>query len=575
MTCWWAGLPQIFQGTRAKDVWFRMWNLDAFAQDSWKLRSNLTLEYGLRVGYWTNNAELNGLGNWFDPSTYDPAKGAFTDPPYDTQLNGVRYAARGQAPLGVLPNRSPFALPRVNAAWDIHGNGVSVLRGGYGMFANRPRGSVEAGPALNTPPNAYHVGADAFYATSLDERGLTYDTFHLIPFQALLGSQIIQTPTPTSFTFPRTDSYSVSFARRVFWNQVVEAAYVGTRGRHLVELRLRKQRRAVRRAEQRRRGKRRSLGARQPRRPRSERRERPPAVPGSRADLHERLRGPLTVRLAASHAEPPDRQAAAVPCGVHARQGTGHVERRVSDRDPFDPSRTYGVLDEDRRHIFNLSWNALLPDGSRVSEQRVRPRACWTAGSSRESRRSRAACRIHLSFSGDAAGNGVSQAYFGTPDVVGPAGPVQRPRAGVHVRPAARRIACRREAPRHRLHQGAGLRHEPAARPALRHAHAVPHEPRPDAVQELRAARRAEAAVPHGFLQHLQHRVRVDRVGNDMDLTLDTRCNRRVDHVPNGIGGYADGVCDPGRRLFVHGRARERTSGRSTSSAATASSSSC
>ena len=32
---------------------------------------------------------------------------------------------------------------------------------------------------------------------------------------------------------------------------------------------------------------------------------------------------------------------------------------------------------------------------------------------------------------------------------------------------------------------------------------------------------------------------------NDIDLTLDTRCNRRVDHVPNGIGGYADGVCDP------------------------------
>jgi hypothetical protein len=33
-------------------------------------------------------------------------------------------------------------------------------------------------------------------------------------------------------------------------------------------------------------------------------------------------------------------------------------------------------------------------------------------------------------------------------------------------------------------------------------------------------------------------------VANDIDLTLDTRCNRRVDHVPNGIGGYADGVCD-------------------------------
>ena len=31
----------------------------------------------------------------------------------------------------------------------------------------------------------------------------------------------------------------------------------------------------------------------------------------------------------------------------------------------------------------------------------------------------------------------------------------------------------------------------------------------------------------------------------DADFALDTACNRRVDHVPNGVGGYVDGVCDP------------------------------
>ena len=34
-------------------------------------------------------------------------------------------------------------------------------------------------------------------------------------------------------------------------------------------------------------------------------------------------------------------------------------------------------------------------------------------------------------------------------------------------------------------------------------------------------------------------------ITNDVDLLLETSCNRRVDHVPNGIGDYADGVCDP------------------------------
>jgi hypothetical protein len=124
-----------------------MWNLDLFAQDSWKIRSNLTLDVGVRAGYWTNNAELNGLGTWFDPTNYDPARGAFLDPG-QTRLNGVRYAALGQAPLGLLPNRPPFALPRVNLAWDINGDGTSVLRGGYGMFVNRPQGNVDYAIAL-------------------------------------------------------------------------------------------------------------------------------------------------------------------------------------------------------------------------------------------------------------------------------------------------------------------------------------------------------------------------------------------------------------------------------------------
>ena len=33
--------------------------------------------------------------------------------------------------------------------------------------------------------------------------------------------------------------------------------------------------------------------------------------------------------------------------------------------DPYDPSRTCGVLSEDRTHVLNISWNAFLPDGAK------------------------------------------------------------------------------------------------------------------------------------------------------------------------------------------------------------------
>ena len=81
---------------------FRYWNIDAFAQDSWKLKPNLTLEYGVRFGNWTNNKELNGLGGYFDPALYNPYAGSFLDPGTYQLLNGVCYVYNGCAPDGIL-----------------------------------------------------------------------------------------------------------------------------------------------------------------------------------------------------------------------------------------------------------------------------------------------------------------------------------------------------------------------------------------------------------------------------------------------------------------------------------------
>ncbi len=129
-----------------------------FAQDSWRLRSNLTLEYGVRFGNWTNNRELNSLGGYFTPDLYNPNAGSFLDPGTYQRLNGVCYVDNGCAPAGILDDRGPFALPRISAAWNIDGEGNNVVRGGYGMFYNRNMGNVEYDNTLRLPPNAYQVG---------------------------------------------------------------------------------------------------------------------------------------------------------------------------------------------------------------------------------------------------------------------------------------------------------------------------------------------------------------------------------------------------------------------------------
>jgi hypothetical protein len=43
----------------------------------------------------------------------------------------------------------------------------------------------------------------------------------------------------------------------------------------------------------------------------------------------------------------------------------------------------------------------------------------------------------------------------------------------------------------------------------------------------------------------------------EIDLALQAECNVRVDDVPNGAGGFVDGVCDPAQGLRFTDLTRE------------------
>ncbi len=542
-----VGRPaQILQGTRIGVGSFRMWNLDAFVQDSWKIRPHITLEYGVRVGYWTNNAERHGLGAWFDATAYDPTKSTFIDPPQDQQLNGVRYTARGQAPSGVLPNRRPFAMPRINAAWDIGGNATTVLRGGYGLFESRLAGDGESSIAQFMPPNAFHVGADAYYDTSLGGTGLTYDTAHLIPLDALLGSQSIATQTPSSFTFLKTHSYSVSLARHILWNQVLDVAYVGTTGRDLGSL---VDGNVV------------PLGALSS----GVAGNADLSIPVNRVNLDDSVvnsKRPFPAYGFIQHNE------FEATSQYHSLQVTlsRQTGRRLQYfvaytlsrntgmlrgyRDPFNPSRTDGVLNEDRRHILNVSWNALLPDGARGGLDTIVGRAVLNGWQLSGISTFLSGIPIHLAFAGDATGAGISQAYFGTPDVIGPdqsgfiggAGSSLAPEftcdprlGGSAIGEKMLDISCIKVPD---FGKSASLIPPYDMRTPWRMNH------------DLTLFKNF---VVHGD-QKLQFRAGFFNIfnmayatqsGNDIDLRLETVCNRRINQVPNGIGDYADDVCDP------------------------------
>ena len=515
---------------------WRYWSTDAFAQDSWKLKPNFTLEYGARFGYWTNNNELHGLGGYFTPTLYDSTKGSFLDPGTFQRVNGVCYVETGCAPAGIIDNRSPFALPRVGFAWDIDGRGNNVVRGGYGLFYNRNMGNVEYD---NTD-----VWAGVGYGGG---RGLNYDTAHEATLANRIGSIGINSLTPNSFTFPKTHSFSVSYARRIPWNQVVEASYVGTRGRDLVS--------------------------------RSNGNVMPYGVMNSGSYNGVDLSVPVNRVAVASndtsvasfrkfnalnaltvydfHGESNydsmqltlSRQTGRrlqyfVAYTLGKTQGTLGGEYSIID--PYDPSRTYGVLDQDRTHVLNVSWNAFLPDGAHGGMNNPIGRGLLNGWQLSGISSMASGIPYRLSFSGNAASRGISAAYFGTADVVGPSNG-----GGNGLSPV---YTCDPTLPGSKVGEKLldincisvpefGSNGDLVPPYNIRQPTRFNHDLTLFKNFAIRGDQKIQFRV--GFFNLFNQAFASTGVdGSDINLTLATTCRVQVANVPDGAGGFQT-VCDP------------------------------
>ena len=82
-----------------------------YAQDNWRMKSNLTLTYGFRHSFFRQPTDANGMLGQFDPAFYDPAKApcvlgnaaGINAGRLDTSLN-----ASGQIVSACNPNFSPL-----------------------------------------------------------------------------------------------------------------------------------------------------------------------------------------------------------------------------------------------------------------------------------------------------------------------------------------------------------------------------------------------------------------------------------------------------------------------------------
>jgi hypothetical protein len=198
-----------------------------YAQDKWRATRRMTITYGMRFnheGQWyPANTNLQGLTVW-DPSTYSATANG---------LPGLTWnKINSSVPISGWKTRPLFYNPSVGVAYDLFGNGKTVLRGGFavhqyqvayndvteeGMF-DLPLGTVSF-----TSSCAFKKLADIGSSTCAPVIGVVTPGDRLGGTYAGLKMGDDRTPY--------VEDWNVSIDRRVIWNSIVEIQYSGNRGR--------------------------------------------------------------------------------------------------------------------------------------------------------------------------------------------------------------------------------------------------------------------------------------------------------------------------------------------------------
>jgi outer membrane receptor protein involved in Fe transport len=223
-------------------------NYEWYLQDNWKATSRLTLDYGVRFYYMTPQwdtslqasnflpdqynqgsaatlyrpAIVNGVKVGIDPNTGQTVDARFIGrlTPGSDRFNGAFQA--GQGISDTLQSGNAFRVsPRFGFTYDLTGQGRTIVRGGGGIFFDRPQGN-----------QVFDLGGNA--PGTLQSR-LDYGTL-----QNLTAAGGDPDPTvglsPSGYDFdpPKITAWNVGLQHKLMSKLIFDIAYVGSSSKKLL-----------------------------------------------------------------------------------------------------------------------------------------------------------------------------------------------------------------------------------------------------------------------------------------------------------------------------------------------------
>jgi hypothetical protein len=218
---------------------------DAYIQDDWKVNSRLTLNLGLRWDGIPHTYEENNRQSNFYPGLYNPANaaqivgsvispsspGLGTSPNpilngHQFYLNGIGIAGQNGIPAGLVKNDWALFAPRLGFAYDLTGQGKTVLRGGFGIMYERIQGN-----------DVYNAGPNIPFSSSVTLNNVSLSN----PALSLASGQTLSAPITaasitglayTDYKNPASFQYSFGIQHQFWANTVLGVSYVGNENDH-------------------------------------------------------------------------------------------------------------------------------------------------------------------------------------------------------------------------------------------------------------------------------------------------------------------------------------------------------